>query len=126
MQDQKSTEKDEDSHVKKKDKKKDKVEKKKDGKAKKSKHVTPPSKVEELPDPEPVLDRKRRSPSPFGRNTVEPATPTESNMGSLASIKSHSTVRGWGKKILYIFVCTFLACISSLINVFKSLKLLIV
>nr|XP_034326344.1 myosin-11 isoform X3 [Crassostrea gigas] len=92
-QDQKSAEKDEDSHVKKKDKKKDKVEKKKDGKAKKSKHVTAPSKVEELPDPEPAPDKKRRSPSPFGRNTVEPTTTTESNMGSLASIKSHSTVR---------------------------------
>lgn len=35
----------------------------------------------------------------------------------------------WKKKILYniiIFVCIFLSCISSLINVFKSLKLLIV
>lgn len=99
-------EKDEDSHVKKKDKKKDKVEKKKDGKAKKSKHVTAPSKVEEIPDPEPVPDKKRRSPSPFGRNTVEPTTTTESNMGSLASIKSHSTVRGWkNKKSSIYYLC---------------------
>ncbi|XP_056022835.1 uncharacterized protein LOC125649969 isoform X2 [Ostrea edulis] len=88
-QDKKSVEVDS-KDVKKKEKKKEKEDKRKEGKDKKSKNKNP-SKVERAPSPDLVPERRRRSPSPFGRNVVEPTS--VSNMGSLASLKSHSTVR---------------------------------
>ncbi|XP_062575781.1 myosin-11-like isoform X4 [Saccostrea cucullata] len=88
-QDKSSVEKSEDTNIKRDEKKREKEERKKDGKAKKSKNLKS-SKEESTPSADPVPDKKR-SPSPFGRNVVEPTQ--GSNMGSLASIKSHSTIR---------------------------------